>query len=99
MVWELTTALMSEVYMEEDKEWQNIYIYRCKDTHKLALAPKNLNLVSAIDASYTEHPDGKSHSRGVVGFESDTSCYFCFLSSKQPVVTKSVGEAGLIAHN
>jgi hypothetical protein len=40
-----------------------------------------------------------SHSGGVVGFASDTSCYFGFASAKQPVVAKSVGEAELIAHN
>jgi hypothetical protein len=56
-----------------------------------------LNLVSAADASYAEHPDGKSHSGGAVGFESDSSCYFEFVSSKQPVVAKSAGEAELIA--
>ncbi len=75
------------------------YIYGCKDTHKMILAPKNLTLVSATDASYAEHPDGKSHSGGVVGFDSDSSCYFGFISSKQPVVAKSVGEAELIAQN
>ncbi len=30
---------------------------------------------------------------------SDTGCYFGFVSSKQPVVAKSVGEVELIAHN
>jgi len=75
------------------------YIYGCKDTHKLVLNPKSMRLVSAADASYAEHPDGKSHSGGVVGFESDTSCYFGFVSSKQPVVAKSAGEAELIAQN
>jgi len=75
------------------------YIYGCKDTHKLVLQPKSLKLISVADASYAEHTDGKSHSGGVVGFESDTSCYFGFVSSKQPVVAKSAGEAELIAHN
>jgi hypothetical protein len=75
------------------------YIYGCKDTHKLVLSPKELALVSAADASYAEHPDGKSHSGGVVGFKSDTSCYFAFVSAKQPVVAKSAGEAELIAQN
>jgi hypothetical protein len=72
---------------------------RIKDTHKMMLAPKNLTLVSAADASYAEHPDGKSHSGGVVRFDSDSSCYFGFVSSKQPVVAKSVGEAELIAQD
>jgi hypothetical protein len=35
-----------------------------------------------VDASYAEHPDSISHSKGVVGFKSDTSWYFHFLSSK-----------------
>jgi hypothetical protein len=55
------------------------YIYGCKDAHRMILSPKNLSLVSAADASYAEHPDGKSHSGGVVGFESDSSCYFAFV--------------------
>ncbi len=67
------------------------YIYGCRDTHKMVLCPKNLTLVSAADASYAEHPDGKSHSGGTVGFESDASCNFAFVSSKQPVVAKSAG--------
>ncbi len=75
------------------------YIYGCINTHKLVLNPKSMRLVSAADASYAEHPDGKSHSGGVVGFESDTSCYFGFVSSKQPVIAKSAGEAELIDQN
>jgi len=65
----------------------------------LILEPKSLNLVSAADASYAEHPDGKSHSGGAVGFVSDSSCYFGFVSAKQPMVAKSAGEAELIAQN
>jgi hypothetical protein len=75
------------------------YIYGCRDTHKMILSPKTLRLVSSADASYAEHPDGKSHSGGTVGFESVISCNFAFVSSKQPVVAKSAGEAELIAHN
>lgn len=75
------------------------YIYGCKETHQLILNPMNLKIVSAADASYAEHSDGKSHSSGVVGFKSDLSCNFGFVSLKQPVVAKSVGEAELIAHN
>jgi hypothetical protein len=74
-------------------------VYGRKDTHMMVLSPKHLTLVSAADASYAEHPDGKSHSVVVVGFASDTSCYFGFMSSKQPVVAKLVGEAELIAQN
>jgi hypothetical protein len=75
------------------------YIYGTRATHKMVLSPKHLTLVSAADASYAEHPDGKSHSGGAVGFASDASCYFAFVSSKQPVVAKSAGEAELIAQN
>jgi hypothetical protein len=74
------------------------YIYGTKDTHKMVLKPTSMKLTSAADASYAEPPDVKSHSGGVVGFESDTSCYFGFASAKQPVVAKSAGEAELIAH-
>jgi hypothetical protein len=72
------------------------YIYGCKDEHKMILVPKSLMMMSASDASYGEHAEGKSH---VVGFESDTSCHFAYVSGKQPVVAKSVGEAELIAEN
>jgi hypothetical protein len=58
------------------------YFYRSKDTHRMVFAPKTLEVVSAADTSYAEHCDGKSHSGGVVGFHSDTSCYFGFVSSK-----------------
>jgi hypothetical protein len=75
------------------------YIYGCRDEHKMILAPKSLKIMSASDASYGEHADGKRHSGGVVGFESDTSCHFAYISGKQPVVAKSVGEAELIAEN
>jgi hypothetical protein len=75
------------------------YVYGYRDTHKMVLSPKALTLVSTADASYAKHPDGKSHSGGTVGFSSDTSCNFAFVSSKQPVVAKSAGKAQLIAHN
>jgi hypothetical protein len=75
------------------------YIYGSKDLHCLVLAPKPLKLLSAADASYAEHVDGKSHSGGTIGFESEMSCNFAFVSSKQPVVAKSAGEAELIAQN
>ncbi len=75
------------------------YVYGCKETHQLILAPKSLKMMCSADASYAEHADGKSHSGGTVGFESDTCCNFAFISCKQPVVAKSVGEAELIAQN
>jgi hypothetical protein len=75
------------------------YVYGCRNTHKMVLSPKSLIQVSATEASYAEHPDGKSHSGGVIRFDSNDSCYFAFVSSKQPVVAKSAGEAELIAQN
>jgi hypothetical protein len=75
------------------------YVYGCRDTHKFILAPKSVKLIGAADASYGEHADGKSHTGGVIGFESDSSCYFAYVSGKQPVVAKSAGEAELIAEN
>jgi hypothetical protein len=55
--------------------------------------------VSAVDACYAEHTDGKSHTVGVVGFESDIWCSFAYVSDKQPVDAKSVDEVELIAEN
>jgi hypothetical protein len=75
------------------------YIYGSKDTHCLILAPKCMKMVATADAAYAEHMDGKSHSGGIVGFKSDIACHFVFVSSKQPVVAKSTGEAKLIAKN
>ena len=49
------------------------------------------------DASYAEHADGKSHTGGAVGFESDYACWFMWLSTKQPVVALSTCESELIA--
>jgi hypothetical protein len=49
----------------------------------MIMAPKSMKLISAVDASYAKHADGKSHSGGEVGFESDTWCYFaCQVSSQ-----------------
>jgi hypothetical protein len=74
------------------------YIHGCQDTHMLKLAK--------VDEDYKcggcflcRTGRWKSHSGGVVGFESNTCCYFAFVLSKQPVVSKSVGEAELIAEN
>ena len=55
--------------------------------------------MSAADAACAIHADAKSHTGGVVGFESDSSCYFAYVLSKQPVIAKSAGEAELIAEN
>jgi hypothetical protein len=53
-------------------------------------------LIITADASYAEHPDGKSHSGGVAGFESDPRCCIGYVSSKQLIVAKLAGEAELI---
>lgn len=72
------------------------YIYGSKERHCLILAPKSKKMVASADAAYAEHANGKSHSGGTVGFESDTACSFAFVSSK---AIKSTGEGELIAKN
>ena len=62
------------------------YVAGCGDKHGLILSPKSLQVVAKSDASYAEHVDGKSHTGGCVGFESDNACWFMWLSTKQPVV-------------
>ena len=62
----------------------------CGENHGLVLSPKSLQLVAKSDASYAEHADGKSHTGGAVGFESDYACWFMWLSTKQtkqPITT------------
>jgi hypothetical protein len=51
-------------------------LYATIDVNKLVLCPRDMQLVSAADASYALHPDRKSHGGGVAGFSSDTSFYF-----------------------
>ena len=69
----------------------------CGDKHGLILSPKSLQLVAKSNASYAEHADGKSHTGGCVGFESDYACWFMWLSTKQPVVALSTCKSELIA--
>jgi hypothetical protein len=59
------------------------YIYGCEDKHQLIFKPTSMRIISAVDTSFAEYPNGKSHSGGVVRFESDLGCYFGFVSSKQ----------------
>jgi hypothetical protein len=75
------------------------YVYNSVNDHKLVLAPKSLQLVASADASYAEHVDGRSHTGGCIGFESDTGCWVVAISNKQPVVAKSSCESELIAVN
>ena len=73
------------------------YIVGCGESHGLILSPKSLQLVAKSDASYAEHADGKSHTGGAVGFESDYACWFMRLSTKQPVVALLTCASELIA--
>ena len=73
------------------------YIYGCGEEHALILSPKSLQVIAKSDASYAEHVDGKSHTGGCIGFESDYACWFLWLSTKQPVVALSTCESELIA--
>jgi hypothetical protein len=75
------------------------YIYGNMEDHCLILCPKSLQLIASSDASYAEHADGRSHTGGCVGFESDTSCWFVQICNKQSVVAKSTCESELIAVN
>jgi hypothetical protein len=76
------------------------YVYGCPD-HCIHLRPKSLNIVASADASYAEHVDARSHTGGCVGFEGydGNHSYFIFVSSKQPIVSKSSCEAELISAN
>ena len=73
------------------------YIVTCGESHCLRLAPKSLQIIARSDASYAEHVDGRSHTGGCIGFESDSACWFMWVSSKQPVVAMSTCESELIA--
>ena len=73
------------------------YIVGCGEDHCLILAPKSMQIIARSDASYAEHADGKSHTGGCVGFESDEACWFLWVSTKQPVVALSTCESELIA--
>jgi hypothetical protein len=73
------------------------YIVTCGESHCLKLAPKSLQIIARSDASYAEHADGRSHTGGCIGFESDSACWFMWVSTKQPVVAMSSCESELIA--
>jgi hypothetical protein len=59
----------------------------------------NMKAIGAVEASYAEHVDGKCHCGSTVGFETDMSSCLAYVSSKQPAVEKSTGEAALITQN
>ena len=50
------------------------YIVGCEEKHGLILSPKSMQVLAKSDASYAEHADGKSHTGGCVGFDSDYAC-------------------------
>ena len=52
------------------------YIAGCGEKHGLNLSPKSMQIVAKSDASFAEHADGKSHTRGCIGLESDYGCWF-----------------------
>ena len=53
------------------------YIVTCGESHCLRLAPKSLQIIARSDASYAEHADGRSHTGGCIGFESDLPVGSC----------------------
>jgi diphthamide synthase (EF-2-diphthine--ammonia ligase) len=75
------------------------YMYGTREEHKMVLNPKSLQLIASSDASYAEHADGRSHTGGCVGFESDTCAWFACISIKQPQVAKSTCISELYAVN
>jgi hypothetical protein len=75
------------------------YIYGCAGRHECILATKSEQVVSGADTAYATHADAKSHTGGVVGFESDRSCWTGVISGKQSIVAKSTGEAELLAED
>ena len=64
------------VYMDRENGKAVINIHGCGDSHSLILSSKSLQIVAKSNASYAKHPDGKSHTCGCIGFESDSACWF-----------------------
>jgi hypothetical protein len=99
-----TTKLASKYNRATEADMEKLirvakYVYSCAGRHEYVLAPKSLQVISCADAAYATHADAKSHTGGVVGFESNKSCWTGIISGKQAVVAKSSGEAELIAEN
>jgi hypothetical protein len=99
-----TTKLASKYNKATEADMKKLqrlaeYVYGCAGYHEYVLAPKSMQMISCADASYAMHADAKSHTGGVVGFESDKSCWTAVISGKKSVVAKSSGEAELIAEN
>ena len=84
--------------MSKDPDWINRlaeYIHGCGDNHCLILSPRSLQIVAMADASYAEHPDGKSHTGGCIGFS--LLVYVDLYEATGPVVALSTCETELIA--
>ena len=62
------------------------YIVGCGDKNGRTLSLKSLQLVAKLDASYAEREDGRSHTGGCIGFESDNACWFMWLFSIMPML-------------
>jgi hypothetical protein len=75
------------------------YMYGTKDNHCMILQPTSLQVTASSDASYAEHADGRSHTGGCVGFESNKCAWVAFISQKQPQVAKSTCISELYAVN
>jgi hypothetical protein len=76
------------------------YIVGLRDSHRMVLTPRSLQLIASADGSYGENPDGTSNTGGCVGFESDDKgCWFANFHGKQPVVCKSACEMEGVAEN
>jgi hypothetical protein len=75
------------------------YVYGTREEHSLVLSPVSLQIVATSDAADGIHSNGRGHTGGTVGFESDSGCWFSFISKAQPFVAQSSGEAELVAVN
>jgi hypothetical protein len=71
------------------------YIKNNRDK-KLRIAPTTLQVAAWADASFTVHPDAKSHTGYVIGFDGFSGLILA-KSKKQKIVTRSTAESELVA--
>jgi hypothetical protein len=101
----VTVVILSTKYNHAtENDWNKAirvaeYIYGTIDGHCMVLQPSSLQVVASSDASYAEHADGRSHTGGCVGFESNTCAWIAYISQKQPQVAKSTCVSELYAVN
>lgn len=69
------------------------YVYRCEGCQEYVHAPKSLKVIGCADAAYATDANAKSNTRGIMGFESDRSCWIALISGKQSIV-----DSGYIYH-